>query len=131
MLTADGLIAVVYAASAQSRIDDPESLVRAVAQAAAPYALAAEREADRASAVHDGLTGLFTPRAFRQRLQEELSVARLNPHATVALWFIDTDNFKQVETSNNTISRDKVPSHGPSGRLPLTLLVWRGTLGLH
>ncbi len=99
MLGSDGLAAVVYAASSFDRIADPDMLVRAVAQAASPYTLAAEREADRAQATFDGLTGLFTPRAFRQKLQEEVAVARLSQHASLALWFIDTDRFKQVNDS--------------------------------
>jgi diguanylate cyclase (GGDEF)-like protein len=74
-------------------------LVRAVAQAASPYALAAEREVDRRSATYDGLTGLYTPRAFRSKMQDELAIARLSPHASLALWFIDTDHFKRVNDS--------------------------------
>jgi diguanylate cyclase (GGDEF)-like protein len=96
MIGSDGLAAVVYAASMQERIANADLIVRAVAQAASPYALAAEREADRRSATYDGLTGLYTPRAFRAKLQEELSLARVSRHASLALWFIDTDNFKQV-----------------------------------
>ncbi|MGZ3507506.1 MAG: diguanylate cyclase [Vulcanimicrobiaceae bacterium] len=97
MLDGRGLSAVVYAASARSdRFGDPDALVRIVAQTASPYALAREREADRASATYDGLTGLLTPRAFRNRLQEEVAIARLGSGVTLSLWFIDTDNFKHV-----------------------------------
>jgi diguanylate cyclase (GGDEF)-like protein len=96
MLAAEGLAAVVYASSRHGRIADPDLLVRAVTQAAAPYALAAEREADRMQATFDGLTGLYTPRAFRQRLQEHIALARLTQHASLSLWFIDTDHFKRV-----------------------------------
>lgn len=96
MIGAQGLAAVVYAASIQPRVANADLIVRAVAQAASPYALAAEREADRRSATYDGLTGLYTPRAFRAKLQEELALARLSPHASLALWFIDTDHFKRV-----------------------------------
>jgi diguanylate cyclase (GGDEF)-like protein len=96
MLGAEGLTAVVYAASACECIADPDGVVRAIVQAASPYALAADREADRAHATFDGLTGLFTPRAFRQKLQEEVAAARLNANASLALWFIDTDRFKHV-----------------------------------
>lgn len=97
MLDASGVAAVVYAASIRcERFGDTEALVRIVAQAASPYALAREREADRASATYDGLTGLLTPRAFRNRLQEEIASARLGAGGTLSLWFVDTDNFKCV-----------------------------------
>ena len=96
MIGGDGLSAVVYAASAQERIENADLIVRAVAQAASPYALAAEREVDRRSATYDGLTGLYTPRAFREKLQEDLTIARVSRNASIALWFIDTDHFKRV-----------------------------------
>jgi diguanylate cyclase (GGDEF)-like protein len=108
MLGSDGLTAVVYAASSQNRIADPDTIVRAVAQAASPYTIAAEREADRAQATFDGLTGLFTPRAFRQKLHEEVTVARLSRHASLALWFIDTDRFKQVNDTLGHAAGDAV-----------------------
>jgi diguanylate cyclase (GGDEF)-like protein len=96
MMGSDGLHAVVYAASRNARIDHPDLLVRTVAQAASPYALAAERETDRINATFDGLTGLHTPRAFRERLQEQLALARIDRLASLSLWFIDTDHFKRV-----------------------------------
>jgi diguanylate cyclase (GGDEF)-like protein len=96
MIGGDGLAAVVYAATLEERIAQADLVVRAVAQAASPYALAAEREVDRRSATYDGLTGLYTPRAFRAQLQEDLTIARLQRHASLALWFIDTDHFKHV-----------------------------------
>jgi diguanylate cyclase (GGDEF)-like protein len=96
MIGAAGLAAVVYAASVQDHIAGSDLIVRAVAQAASPYALAAEREVDRRSATYDGLTGLYTPRAFRAKLQDELAIARLSRNASLALWFIDTDHFKRV-----------------------------------
>jgi len=96
MFSRDELTAVVYASSVEARIGNADALVRAVAQAASPYALAAEREADRLSATFDGLTGLYTPRAFRERLQEQISRARLTKDASLSLWFIDTDHFKRV-----------------------------------
>ena len=108
MLGSEGLAAVVYAASSHDCIADPDLLVRAVAQTASPYALAVEREADRAQATFDGLTGLFTPRAFRQKLQEEVKVARLNQHTSLALWFVDTDRFKQVNDSLGHAAGDAV-----------------------
>lgn len=89
--------AVVYASSAKDTIRDAEVLVSAVAQAAEPYALAAERESDRARATFDNLTGLHTPRAFRERLQQHVALARLQHQgAAFGLWFVDTDKFKDV-----------------------------------
>lgn len=108
MLAGGGLAAVVYAASCAANAGSRDLLVRAVAQAAAPYTIAAEREADRMQATYDGLTGLLTPRAFRQKLQEELALARLNPNAPLALWFIDTDRFKAVNDSLGHAAGDAV-----------------------
>jgi diguanylate cyclase (GGDEF)-like protein len=96
MVARDGLAAVVYAGASAPCIPDPDLIVRAVAQAASPYALALEREADRASATFDGLTGLYTPRAFRDLLARELSGARVSRDTALALWFVDTDRFKSV-----------------------------------
>jgi diguanylate cyclase (GGDEF)-like protein len=108
MLGSDGLVAVVYAASSQERIANSDALVSAVAQAASPYALAVEREADRAQATFDGLTGLYTPRAFRQKLQEEVAAARRSAYASLALWFIDTDHFKRVNDTLGHAAGDAV-----------------------
>ncbi|MDQ2681290.1 MAG: GGDEF domain-containing protein [Candidatus Eremiobacteraeota bacterium] len=88
--------AIVYAASSTSELQNADSLVRAVEQAAAPYTLALERERDRNNATYDGLTGLLTPRAFRARLQAEIDAAQLRAAPTVSLWFIDTDHFKLI-----------------------------------
>ena len=108
MIGGDGLAAVVYAASARERIANPDLIVRAVAQAAAPYALAAEREVDRRSATYDGLTGLYTPRAFRARLHEEIGLAHVSRNASLALWFIDTDHFKNVNDTLGHAAGDVV-----------------------
>ncbi|MDP9016707.1 MAG: GGDEF domain-containing protein [Candidatus Eremiobacteraeota bacterium] len=90
-------VRVVHLSSAKSsELENVDTLVRLIEQAAAPFALAREREADHAKATYDGLTGLLTARAFRARLSEEVSVARVCANATVSLWFIDTDNFKRV-----------------------------------
>lgn len=108
MIGASGLTAVVYAASAREPIASADALVRAVAQAAAPYALAVEREADRAQAVYDALTGLHTPRAFRTALQREIATARLTGTASIALWFVDTDHFKRVNDTLGHAAGDAV-----------------------
>jgi diguanylate cyclase (GGDEF)-like protein len=111
MLAGDALAAVVYAASTQPRIGNADVIVRAVAQAASPYTLASEREADRAQATFDALTGLHTPRAFRTALQEELAAAASSKHATLALWFVDTDHFKRVNDTLGHAAGDSVLQH--------------------
>jgi|GEM_PF-2178411 len=104
----DGVIAVAYVASTASDLGAEESaLLRAVAHAAPAYALASERERDRARATFDGLTGLYTPRAFRDALREELGSTRLTTR-TLALWFIDTDDFKAVNDSLGHAAGDRV-----------------------
>lgn len=92
------LRAIVYASSAcESAARWCELAVRAVEAAATPFGLAVEREADRSNAIHDGLTGLLSPRAFRGLLHEEIrAIAAGGREAIVSLWFVDTDNFKQV-----------------------------------
>jgi diguanylate cyclase (GGDEF)-like protein len=107
MLAGDALVAVIYASSTQG-MPNADALVRGVAQAAAPYALAAEREADRASATFDALTGLYTPRAFREQLQRELALAHTPAAAPLALWFVDTDRFKSVNDTYGHAAGDAV-----------------------
>jgi diguanylate cyclase (GGDEF)-like protein len=108
MIGGNGLAAVLYVSTTLDRIEGADLIVRAVAQAASPYALAAEREIDRRSATYDGLTGLYTPRAFRSRLQDELAVAQLSRNASLALWFIDTDHFKRVNDTFGHSAGDAV-----------------------
>ncbi|MEO6914047.1 MAG: GGDEF domain-containing protein, partial [Candidatus Baltobacteraceae bacterium] len=101
--------AMVYvASSAVTCLQNVDSLVRAVEQAAAPYELALERERDRSNATYDSLTGLLTPRAFRTRLQDEIGAARLRASPTVSLWFIDTDHFKAVNDTFGHATGDRV-----------------------
>ena len=108
MIAADGLAAVVYASSTSERIAACDLVVRAVAQAASPFALAAEREIDRRSATYDGLTGLHTPRAFRSKLHEQLEAARMSRRTSLALWFVDTDRFKSVNDTLGHAAGDVV-----------------------
>jgi diguanylate cyclase (GGDEF)-like protein len=94
MIDARVLRAVTYVSSSEERRSSApalDSIVRTVEHAATPYAIALEREADRADATYDGLTGLLSPRAFRRHLDDE--VAR---HRVLCLWFVDTDRFKDV-----------------------------------
>jgi diguanylate cyclase (GGDEF)-like protein len=77
---------------------DPQSvdrLVTVVDHASPAYLIAREREDDRRRAEYDGLTGLLTPRAFRQRLSLLVERARFAPLARLALVFVDTDRFKE------------------------------------
>ena len=108
MIAGSDLAAIVYAASARTAIAEKESIVRAVSHAAAPYLIASERESDRAQATYDGLTGLYTPRAFRRRLQEEAALAQAGARGTFAVWFIDTDHFKRVNDTLGHAAGDAV-----------------------
>jgi len=103
-----GLRAVVYVSSADGyALDDEDAVVRTIELAALPYAIALEREADRTDATYDGLTGLLTPRAFRARLHDEITRARLGD-VVLTLWFIDTDRFKSVNDSYGHAAGDVV-----------------------
>ncbi len=108
MSCGDRLSAVVYVSSAADEFRNADSVVSTVAQAAAPYALAAERESDRANATYDALTGLYTPRAFRDKLQEEIAAARISGNVALALWFVDTDHFKRVNDTYGHAAGDMV-----------------------
>lgn len=87
---------VAYLAAATAPIRRNDLLVATVTQAAPPYALAAEREADRSRATYDALTGLYAARAFRDRLRDDLHAASMRAGEGLALWFVDTDRFKDV-----------------------------------
>jgi diguanylate cyclase (GGDEF)-like protein len=103
----DGRSSVLYVA-APVRVDDDrvETIVTLAESAAFAYALAGEREADRRRAEYDALTGLLTPRAFRDRLAALLERARTAPLARIALLFVDTDGFKQWNDSYGHASGD-------------------------
>jgi diguanylate cyclase (GGDEF)-like protein len=103
----DGRASVLYVA-APARVDDGrvETIVTLAESAAFAYALAGEREADRRRAEYDALTGLLTPRAFRERLAALLERARAAPLARIALLFVDTDGFKQWNDSYGHASGD-------------------------
>ena len=76
------------------------------AEIAVPLALACERERDLARSLYDGLTGLLTPRAFRERLSRVLDEDRNGRR--VALWFVDTDRFKEVNDTFGHAVGDRV-----------------------
>jgi diguanylate cyclase (GGDEF)-like protein len=95
-LALDGGRAGVMIATAQVALT-PESVERLVAladQASPAYLIALDREDDRRRAEYDGLTGLLTPRAFRQRLTALVERARFAPTTQLVLLFVDTDRFK-------------------------------------
>ncbi len=98
MLDGRRLLAVAYVAS-NERLPAAfgDALAPAIERAAVAYAIALEREAERAGAMHDGLTGLLSPEAFRHRLHDEVAAAAgVRGHRVLCLWFVDTDRFKEV-----------------------------------
>jgi diguanylate cyclase (GGDEF)-like protein len=104
-----GLHAVIYCSSASSCcLREEDTIVRTIEHAVSPFALAVEREGDRADATYDGLTGLLTPRAFRERLRAGVSRLHLRPSSIVTLWFIDTDCFKSVNDTYGHAAGDRV-----------------------
>ena len=86
--------------------DDLESLCTLAETISIPFALARERERDIARSLYDGLTGLLTPRAFRDRLGECMTHERNGD--PLALWFVDTDRFKEVNDSFGHAVGDRV-----------------------
>ncbi|HEX3465901.1 MAG TPA: GGDEF domain-containing protein [Candidatus Elarobacter sp.] len=89
------------AVAACSVLDDA-AIARLVtlAELASPaYRIALEREDDRHRAEYDGLTGLLTPRAFRERLTALVARGRHAPGTSLALVFVDTDHFKRWNDS--------------------------------
>lgn len=97
MIDACRAIAVAYAS--WSKLDGPpdfDEAVAAIERCAVPYALAREREIDRADAAYDGLTGLLGPRAFRRLLHEEVERGAHLRRRSLCVWFVDTDGFKGV-----------------------------------
>lgn len=96
----------VYVSTVIARdVENADTVVRLIEQARAPFALAREREADRARATYDGLTGLLTPRAFRTLLSGECATAGA-AGTPLCLWFIDTDHFKAVNDTHGHAAGD-------------------------
>ena len=95
-LTTEAGRACVLAVAAPCELDaaSVERIVALAGQAAPAFLIALDRENDRRRAEYDGLTGLLTPRAFRQRLAPLVERARLAPVSPLALVFADSDHFK-------------------------------------
>ncbi|HUY41329.1 MAG TPA: GGDEF domain-containing protein [Candidatus Dormibacteraeota bacterium] len=94
MISERAVRGVWYAATATAAgLPNAQRVTRIVASATEIYLLALEREADRADATFDGLTGALSPRAFRLRLHD---VMRSTSGAVLSLWFVDTDRFKEI-----------------------------------
>ena len=95
-LIAGGTVAVVaYLGSARAHAWPDLAALQQIADLAAhAYRLAAGRQADRAGATYDALTGLLGPRSFRLKLAAEIAAASGAP-ARLALLFVDTDHFKR------------------------------------
>ena len=95
------VIGVLYADRPRAQPFDADSVstLLTVAQLAGD-ALARAVFADRVrrESLHDALTGLLSPAGFRKRLREEIDArrndTRLGSTRDVALFFIDTDHFK-------------------------------------
>jgi len=88
------VIGVISLSSRSSTvISNADALVAVVDLAVAAYHISLDRKANIHSATVDELTGLLTPRAFRERLFDDLAEARLQ-RLPASLLFIDTDNFK-------------------------------------
>jgi diguanylate cyclase (GGDEF)-like protein len=95
-LALDGGRAGVMIATAPVALtaESVERLVALADQASPAYLIALDREHDRRRAEYDGLTGLLTPRAFRQRMTALVDRARFAPTTQLVLLFVDTDRFK-------------------------------------
>lgn len=85
---------LVAGATSELSPDVIDRLVALAEQASPAYLIALDREHDRRRAEYDGLTGLLTPRAFRQRLSALVERARFAPATQLVLLFVDTDRFK-------------------------------------
>jgi len=83
-----------------------EPIVESATLAAAAYRIAAERAEDRLRADYDGLTGLLTPRSFRERLGAQVERSRFDPRSRIALLFVDIDHFKEWNDTYGHASGD-------------------------
>ena len=83
--------------------DDLRTLVTVARLAADALSRALFADAVRRDSSIDGLTGLLTPGAFRDRLRREVASGR-----DVALFFIDTDRFKLLNDTHGHAAGDRL-----------------------
>jgi diguanylate cyclase (GGDEF)-like protein len=99
--------AVAFLAACPIDLGDTDELVRLIEVATPAYEIAVERLADVTAATTDGLTGLYSPVSFRQRLAEEMAGA-VRRQMSYALLFIDTDHFKSCNDTLGHAAGDTV-----------------------
>jgi diguanylate cyclase (GGDEF)-like protein len=90
-------------------IGNADALVALIDLAVPAYLIALDRKAHIQSATVDELTGLLTPRAFRERLYNDLADVRLQS-LQATLFFIDTDHFKACNDTYGHAAGDVVLS---------------------
>jgi diguanylate cyclase (GGDEF)-like protein len=96
---------VVYCTSRRVDAFEAEASIVALVELVGPaLALARERARDREHASLDALTGLLTPRTFRERLAE----LNLRAGLRYSLAFIDSDHFKACNDSFGHAAGDAV-----------------------
>lgn len=88
-------------------ISNADALVALVDLAVSAYQISVDLKANIQSANIDALTGLLTPRAFREQLFDQLAEARLQ-RLPASLLFIDTDNFKACNDTYGHAAGDVV-----------------------
>lgn len=98
---------ILFSSRRSSIIGNADALVAIVDLAVPAYLIAHDREAHIHSATVDELTGLLTPRAFRQRLYDELAEVRLRS-LPATVFFIDTDHFKACNDTYGHAAGDAV-----------------------
>jgi diguanylate cyclase (GGDEF)-like protein len=104
-----GSVGVLYVASKTDATAFAFEPCVALAELAVPACrLALQRELDWHRATFDALTGLLTPKAFRDRLRDLCWALRAHSRATLTLLFIDTDNFKACNDALGHAAGDAV-----------------------
>lgn len=106
LIAGDAVWAVWYAGcSSRVRLGGMQEIASLVSCGGEAHLLARERERDRDVATFDALTGVLTPRAFRSVLHDRIASAG---EQVLSLWFVDTDNFKQINDERGHAAGDAV-----------------------